>query len=217
MTYLELVNEVLKALREDTVSTVDETNYSTFIASLVNRAKEEVEAAWKWSALCSSISVVTNGDGTTYTGTLTGTTERTEIINVYDSTNNCYVKPTSFANITKWRNENSTALTGNVGYFCEYGTSSDLKQIAFYPIPTVATTLSCYVYNPQATLSTGSTSLTVPSIPVWKLAYAYAVSERGEDGGAIYDEVNVAAESALNDAILRDAKYRQDELIWTVV
>lgn len=217
MTYLELVNEVLKALREDTVSTVTETNYSTFIASLVNRAKEEVEAAWKWSGLCESISITTNGDGTTYTATIAGTTERTDILSIYDVTNGGYITPTSFANITKWRNESSNDLTGDIGYFCEYGTSSDLKRIAFYRIPTVVTTLSCYVYNPQATLSTGSTSLTVPSTPVWKLAYAYAVSERGEDGGAIYDEVTLAAESALNDAILRDAKYRQDELTWTVV
>ena len=217
MTYLELVNEVLKALREDDVATVTETNYSTFIASLVNRAKEEVEAAWKWSGLCSDITVATNGDGTTYTATLTGTTERTDVLAVYDTTNDCAVQPTSFAQIRQWRMTNANDLSGDITHFCEYGVSSGLKRIAFYRSPASAVTLSCYVYNPQATLTTGSTELEVPSGPVWKLAYAYAVSERGEDGGAIYNEVDQVAQSALNDAILRDAKHRQDELMWTAV
>ena len=46
MTYLTLVNNVLKRLRERTVSTVEETSYSTLIAMLVNDAKQEVEQAW---------------------------------------------------------------------------------------------------------------------------------------------------------------------------
>lgn len=217
MTYLELVNEVLKALREDTVSSVTETNYSTFISSLVNRAKEEVEASWKWSGLCTTVSVTTAGDGTTYTATLTGTTERTDVLSLYDTANECYIKPTSFGQIQHYRTVNSSDLSGNIECFAEYGTSGGLKRIAFFRSPGSAVTLTAYVYNPQDTLTTGSTELEVPSTPVWKLAYAYAVSERGEDGGAIYNEVDMEAKSALNDAILRDSKYRQDELTWTVV
>ena len=48
MTYLNVVNNVLKRLRERTVSTVGESTYSTLIATLVNDAKESVEAAWNW-------------------------------------------------------------------------------------------------------------------------------------------------------------------------
>jgi len=40
MTYLEVVNNILKRLRERTVATVNESTYSSLIAVLVNDAKE---------------------------------------------------------------------------------------------------------------------------------------------------------------------------------
>ena len=51
MTYLNLVNNVLRRLREDTVSTVSNDTYSTMVGDFVNDAKEMVESAWDWSAL----------------------------------------------------------------------------------------------------------------------------------------------------------------------
>ena len=49
MTYLDIVNNILKRLRERTVSTVNESSYSSLIAVLVNDAKESVENAWNRS------------------------------------------------------------------------------------------------------------------------------------------------------------------------
>ena len=51
MTYLNLVNNVLRRLREDTVTTVTNNTYSTMVGDFVNDAKEIVESAWDWSAL----------------------------------------------------------------------------------------------------------------------------------------------------------------------
>lgn len=51
MTYLELVNDVLIRLREQTVSTVSLTTYSTLIGKFVNDAKRQIEDAYDWNAL----------------------------------------------------------------------------------------------------------------------------------------------------------------------
>ena len=46
MTYLNLVNNVLRRLREDVVTTVTNNTYSTMVGDFVNDAKELVETAW---------------------------------------------------------------------------------------------------------------------------------------------------------------------------
>ena len=43
MTYLQLVNSVLRRLREDEVTTVGQTSYSKLIGEFVNDAKRTVE------------------------------------------------------------------------------------------------------------------------------------------------------------------------------
>ena len=51
MTYLELVNNVLRRLRETEVTTVQSTSYSKLIGDIVNDAKRLVEDAWDWKVL----------------------------------------------------------------------------------------------------------------------------------------------------------------------
>jgi predicted N-acetyltransferase YhbS len=55
MTYLELVNKVLRRLRESEVSTVqgvgNANQYARLIGDFINEAKSQVEVAWDWSAL----------------------------------------------------------------------------------------------------------------------------------------------------------------------
>ena len=44
MTYLDLVNNVLRRLREDEVSSVSESSYSKLVGDFVNDAKQFVES-----------------------------------------------------------------------------------------------------------------------------------------------------------------------------
>jgi hypothetical protein len=62
MTYLQLVNSVLRRLREDEVDTVGQNSYSRLIGEFVNDAKRTVEDAWAWSALRSTLTVTTEAD-----------------------------------------------------------------------------------------------------------------------------------------------------------
>ena len=49
MTYLDLVNNVLRRLRETEVNSVQDSAYSKLIGDLVNDAKNLVDSSWDWS------------------------------------------------------------------------------------------------------------------------------------------------------------------------
>jgi len=46
MTYLEMINSILRRLRERTVSTANESTYSALIGQFINDAKNEIEETW---------------------------------------------------------------------------------------------------------------------------------------------------------------------------
>ena len=46
MTYLEIVNRVLRRLREQQVDSLTANSYSTLIADLVNEVKRDIENSW---------------------------------------------------------------------------------------------------------------------------------------------------------------------------
>ena len=60
MTYLNMVNNILKRLRERQVSSVTENSYSALIGVLINDAKKEVEDSWDWSALRTTLTATTS-------------------------------------------------------------------------------------------------------------------------------------------------------------
>jgi hypothetical protein len=59
MTYLNLMNNVLRRLREEEVTTVNQTTYSKMVGDFINDAKTMVAQAADWSALRDTISVRT--------------------------------------------------------------------------------------------------------------------------------------------------------------
>ena len=90
MTYLEIVNNVLKRLRERTVATVDANTYSTLIGVLVNDAKKEVEDSWDWSALRTTLTATTEAD--TFSYVLTGAGNRPTMLNVINDTDDFFLE-----------------------------------------------------------------------------------------------------------------------------
>jgi len=214
MTYLEIVNNVLKRLRERTVSTVSENTYSELIGVLVNDAKEEVENAWKWSQLKTTLTLTTTAD--TFNYELNGTQGRFKLLDVLNDTGNFFMTPrttSDFNNLFL----NNTPATGSPRYYNFNGTSSDGDTLVdVYPIPNGVYSLRFNVVAPQAELTTDSTSLLVPAKPVQMLAYAKAIEERGEDGGVTARSAYATAQRILNDAIALDADQNPEETIWTV-
>ena len=86
MTYLNLVNNVLRRLREEEVASVQSNTYSKMVGDFVNDAKRIVEDSWDWSALRTTLTITTTDDIFNYV--LTGSQNRIKELNVINDTSN---------------------------------------------------------------------------------------------------------------------------------
>ena len=213
MTYLQLVNNILQRLRERTVSTVNESAYSSLIGVLINDAKEEAENSWNWSALRTTLSATTTPDVFNYE--LNGTKNRFKVLDVVNDTSNffmTYRTASDFNNLFL----NQTPAKGAPRYYSFNGVSTEDQDtlVDLYPIPNGVYDLRFNVVMPQAELSADSDTLLIPAKPVQMLAYAKAIEERGEDGGASANTAYATASRVLNDAIAFDSAKHPEEIIW---
>jgi hypothetical protein len=214
MTYLDLINNVLRRLREDTVDTVNSTTYSSLIGDLVNDAKKIVENSFDWTALRDTI-VVNTVDGTNEYS-LTGSGDLAVVKDVMNTTAKKFMHQRSqsfFNNV----NYNTSPVSGSPDYFTFVGIDSNQDlTVQLYPNPDAAYTIRFDVSVPQADLSADSDRLSVPVNPVIQLAYAMALRERGETGGQSAAEQFAVASTALSDAISFDANRYPSELTFVV-
>ena len=213
MTYLQIVNSVLRRLREDEVASVSENNYSKLIGDFVNEAKREVEDAWNWNQLRTTIQVTCTPS--TWRYTLTGAGNRHRIMQVVNDTNNHEMHKASYT----WMNLQFTGDNPSEGspiYWDINGNTSGDPDVDLYPIPNTADVINFNMVIPQDDLSSDSDTLTVSQWPVILGAFAKAVSERGEDGSTQFAEAMGNYQHALSDAISLDAYHLPAELNWTV-
>jgi len=212
MTYLQVVNNILKRLRERTVASVDETTYSKLIGVLVNDALIDVENAWHWSGLRNTLTATTSNGIFNYE--LNGTQNRLTVLDVINQTDDFFLKQKSshdFNNLFL----NTEPATGSPYYYCFNGISADGDtQVDLYPIPDGAYTIYFNVILRSAELESDADTFSVPTKPIELLAYALAVEERGEDGGATTTSAYARANNALQDAIALDAAKHPEESIW---
>ena len=90
MNYVQLVNSVLRRLRETEVSSVSDNAYSKLIGEFVNDAKRQVEDAYAWNALSETLTAVT-ADGI-FNYVLVGSGQRFRVIDVLNDTSNSIVQ-----------------------------------------------------------------------------------------------------------------------------
>lgn len=215
MTYLELVNKVLTRLREETVSTVSQTTYSSLIGEFVNDAKQIVEDAWEWSALRSTVTVATTASDYTYS--LTNIKNRAAIQTVANDTSNVFMeyRPQDWF-------EQQLNLTGTVSgsplyyTFNGFDASKD-TQVLVYPIPDGVYSLRFKTVSRGGFMSEDTDELLVPMLPVVYMATALAARERGEVAGTSAAELFNVADKILSDAIALDARRHPEELVYQVV
>lgn len=213
MTYLQIVNNVLKRLRERTVSTVDETSYSELIGILVNDAKREVEDSWSWSALRTTLTATTTAD--IYNYELNGSGNRITILDVINDTSDIVMdyKPAHWMN--KAFLTTSSVTKGDPLFYSFNGISTDGDtQVDVYPVPDKAYTLRFNVIQRTADFSADADETSIPVQAIQSLAYAKAVEERGEDGGQSVASAYAVAARMLSDAISLDAAKHPEETIW---
>lgn len=191
------------------------TDYQILVATWINEAKEEVEDAWDWNALQTRITVTSVAGTDTYS--LTGVTEAFELYDAWNYSQNYRLNGpynSDFVNQQSLLGGTSTSPT----YFDFAGQDSDHGYPLIRVVPTPSSDGQIwyfYGYNKQGYLEVDgtddNTNIIIPWKPVVYRAYAKAVSERGEDGGASFAEADLDARNALSDAIAKDvARYHKN-------
>lgn len=214
MTYLQLLNRVLRKMREKQVTTLT-SEYSNFIGQIINDAKDDIEAAWDWKCLRTNITVATVAGTMDYT--LTGTNERSRLM--YDKATGW---PMAF-NLTEdggqlievgletIRRDIAEVQDNQKPYrFAILRTNSGLS-VRIYPKPDAVYSLQFTCIVPQAELSATGTTLTIPWQPVYRQSLADATAERGTGLGGNLEVLYERSTRALADAIMQDME--QDELM----
>jgi hypothetical protein len=211
LTYLECVNRVLRRLRENEVTTVNETPYSKLIGDLVNVVKDEVEDSWNWSALRTTLTAVTTP--TLFNYVLVGSGTRIRVLDLFNDSENTVIEQRG----TKWFDKVYLTYdqpTGTPMFYNFNGVDSNGdSQVDFFPIPDGVYNIRINCVVPQDELATDSTQILIPGNLLVEGALARAISERGDDGG--YAEQEQRYRSMAADLIAVESSQRLDEMIWT--
>ena len=215
MTYLNLMNNVLRRLREEETTSVTSTTYVKMVGDFINDAKKLVEEATDWSALRETIIVSTTASDNTYS--LTGGGDNVKVMCVLNDTSNFFMDYQT----KDWFNEQlyiSSAAEGTPRYYTYNGLDvSGDTQVLVGPTPDGVYSLRFDVIKRQADLSSNTDSLLVPAMPVVHLAIALLARERGETGGTSAAEYFAIADKFLSDAIAIDAVKHPEEMVFRTI
>lgn len=215
MTYLQLVNSVLRRMRENEVTSFENStdSYVKLIGEFVNDARRIVEDAWDWSALRKTITVTTSN--TEFSYSITGTNNSFKILDVINDTSNLFMRPAS----SSWMNNAyliQEPISGSPEYYSWNGVdASGNALVDVYPKPDQAYTLRFNIVDRGDPFTADADKLVVPSAPVIQYAVALAARERGETGGTSAQELFALADTTLADAVAFDAARFPSETVWT--
>ena len=215
MTYLQMVNSVLRRLRETEVSAVSDNAYSKLIGDFVNDSKRVVEDSYNWNALYDTLSATTSADVFNYV--LVGSGQRFRVVDVLNDTSNWFLKEQS----TQWFDQQfllTTPSKGSPQYYNFNGVDvNGDTQVDIYPIPNGVYDVRFNIVKPQADLSANTDIVKVPYEPIVFLAYAKALAERGEDGGLASGEAAQMYRQSLSDAIaIESGRYGEESQFYWV-
>jgi hypothetical protein len=216
MNYLDLVNKVLLRLRETPASTVQGSGnsnaYARLIGEFVNESKSQVEAAWDWSALRTTLTLTTSASVFNYE--LNNSRNTFKVLDVFNDTDDIEMQYKDGS----WFNKEfltASPQNGSPLFYNFNGVSSDGDtKVDVYPIPDGVYSLKFNVTLRNLPLSADADTLVIPSRPVILLATAMAIEERGEDGGQQSINAYAAAKSALADEIALDAARHPEDTLW---
>jgi len=215
MTYLNLMNNVLRRLREDEVTTVTANTYSKMVSDFINDAKKIVEESNDWSALRDTIVVSTTASDNGYS--LTGGDDNVKVMSVINDTQNCFMSYQT----KDWFNDSlyiTEEVQGAPKYYTYNGLDSNGDtQVLVSPTPDGVYSLRFDVIKRQADLTSDTDVLLVPAMPVIHLAVALLARERGETGGTSTAEYFAIADKFLSDAIAVDAAKHPEEMVFRTI
>ena len=214
-TQLQIVNDVLRRLRETQVSSVASNEYSELVGSFVNDAKETLEDMWFWTVNETEIDLSILADGTR-NYEVAGTNDRSFLVRsindqipmAYDVTTNdkAQLCDIPLKALREFRNSSSTiddAVDQPTGFALKPDADGRGWSVELYQGSGTARTWRFYWYAPQGELavdgSDDNTQVLLPKRPVYLRALYYAQYERGEaqPGGIEEKRAHAAAAAAM--------------------
>jgi hypothetical protein len=222
MTYREIIDEVLRRLREDQLgsdwsgnlsSSNGPTDYQKMVGDFVNDAKYEVEHFWDWQVLRVTSAITTVSDTMSYS--LVGAGRDFKVLDAIDTTTGLHLNQISSVELNKKAFPIADQVKGQPTSYGFNGIDSNLDTVVdLWPIPDDARQINFNIVKPQASLQSATTDLYVNEQAVILGAYMRALSERGEDGGT---QVSTAAQeygNVLSRAVQIDSGKTHMELDW---
>ena len=210
---LTLVNNVLRRLREDTVTSVADNAYAQLIAMWLNDGIREVCEAYDWSSLTHTVNVAVSDGTSEYDLSALvsggGNVDNSDRATTTDS----MLRFDAYGRPLCWLFDTSSSDTPNIqlklltddervrmynldrdeaqvdpSYFSlSLNTDGDGYRITLYPEPDAARHLRIVFNTPQAELAIdgtdNSTEIIVPNAPVEAYVHMVAANERGEEIG----------------------------------
>lgn len=179
-TQLTIINNVLRRLREDTVATPTENDYSTLIAMWVNDGIRDINDRYAWESLRHDIvfdlaatttvydlsATVANGGVVANTGRPTTANSMLEwdtradrpVAYVFDSTSdntmNAVMRLRPANELERLKNQDrSTTLADPVDFSLTLNPEGDGYDFTIWPIPSAARTVRMSFWTPQSELS----------------------------------------------------------------
>lgn len=215
MTYKELVNHVLRRMREDEVGSVSATTYSQMVGDYVNDAVQIVQDAWDWADLRETKTVTTSDGTDTYA--ITGASTNAKIFHIIDDTSNTVLRQVDKG----WMDRNKLIASASDGQPTHYiFTTTDASgdiQIQLFPTPDDAYSLKVNGVFRTDELTGNDDTVPVPWQPVMHYTIALLARERGETGGQSAQEYFAIADKVLSDHIARESAYYPEETIYRTV
>jgi hypothetical protein len=216
MTYLEIVNKVLRRLRETEATSVQGTGninaYTRLIGDYVNEAKAQIETSYDWSALRDTLTLTTAAN--TFNYVLVGAENSFKTLDVFNDTSKLEMRYQT----SNWFNTQflPDAPAKGAPYYYNYNgvDANGDSQVDIFPIPDGVYTLRFNVTKRNPDLSADTDKVVIPVRPIILLAVAMAIEERGEDGGQQSINAYSASNSALADEIAMDAARHPEDSIW---
>ena len=214
MTHLQVINQVLRRLRETEVTAVGESDYSTLVSDLVNDAKKFVEQSHDWTGLRQTITVSTTASDYQYV--LQGSGVDFKLLNAINQTSNTlmHYRPATYFD-RMYMTSSSEGVPIDFTY--RGADSSQNTNIEIYPSPDGVYSLEFKAVVRTADYSDGTEVFVVPTQPIIYMALALSARERGEQGGTSAAELLALADTYLADAIALDASKYVDEFVWQTV
>jgi len=216
MTYLDIVNKVLRRLRETEATTVQGTGninaYTRLIGDYVNEAKAQLETSYDWSALRDTLTLTTANN--TFNYVLVGAENSFKTLDVFNDTSKLEMRYQT----SNWFNQQflPDAPSKGAPYYYNYNgvDANGDSQVDIFPIPDGVYTLRFNVTKRNPDLSADTDRVVIPTRPIILLAVAMAIEERGEDGGQQSVNAYMMAQSAAADEIALDAARHPEDSIW---